>query len=178
MQRIVSRNRIGSQRQPAPAPHPFQQQPFGAGSEVSWGVIDRLRELGFGEVVTPVNFGGEALDPEMFLNKRAEMWWAMRGWLHCEEGEVSIPDDDTLHKDLSIMPPEKRTSTNRIQLISKNELRKKYRFSPDCGDALALTFAFPVKQTNGEERIRKKQISKAASPLKTLTRMRQFSKIS
>lgn len=143
-----------------------------------WGVIDRLRELGYGEVVTPVNFGGEALDPEMFLNKRAEMWWTMRGWLHCEEGEVSIPDDDALHKDLSIMPPEKRTSTNRIQLISKNELRKKYRFSPDCADALALTFAFPVKQTNGEERIRKKQISKASSPLRTLTRMRQFSKTS
>lgn len=140
-----------------------------------WGVIDRLRELGYGEVVTPVNFGGEALDPEMFLNKRAEMWWTMRGWIHCEDGEVSIPDDDALHKDLSIMPPEKRTSTNRIQLVSKNELRKKYRFSPDCADALALTFAYPVRQTNSEERIKKKIARKTDSPLGTLKRMRQFS---
>lgn len=140
-----------------------------------WDVVDKLRALGYGEIVTPVNFGGEASNQEMFLNKRAEMWWDMRNWIHGDDGPVSIPDDDNLHKDLSIMPPEKRTSTNRIQLISKKELKKKYRFSPDNGDALALTFAFPVKQTNGEDRIKKKIQKKVDSPLGTLKRMRQFS---
>jgi hypothetical protein len=141
-----------------------------------WDVVDRLRGLGYGEIVTPVNFGGEAQNQEMFLNKRAEMWWDMRNWLHGDDGPVSIPDDDNLHKDLSIMPPEKRTGTNRIQLVSKKELKKKYRFSPDCGDALALTFAFPVKQTNGEggQRVRKKTVTKVTSPLSTLNRMRRY----
>jgi hypothetical protein len=140
-----------------------------------WGIISRLRELGFGDVVVPVNFGGEASNPEMFLNKRAEIWWTMRDWLHCEDGEVQIPDDDALHKDLAIMPPEKRTSTNRIQLVSKDMLRQKFRFSPDIGDALALTFAFPVRRlNNGEERVRKKIAKKADSPLATLKRMRQY----
>lgn len=139
-----------------------------------WGIISRLRELGYTERVCPVNFGGEASNPEMFLNKRAEMWWEMRDWIHCEHGEVSIPDDDALHKDLAIMPPEKRTSTNRIQLVSKDFLKSKFRFSPDIGDGLALTFALPVKRTNGGQRIRKAVSRKSNSPLRTLKRMRQY----
>lgn len=140
-----------------------------------WGIIDRLRELGYGEVVTPVNFGGEAMNPEMFLNKRAEIWWLGRDWLHEENGAVSIPDTDELHKDISIMPPEKRTSTNRIQFVSKKELKKLFRISPDIWESFLLTFAYPVRRTNSEERVRKKVIKKADSPLSTLKRMRQFS---
>mgnify|MGYP003348594533 CR=1 FL=1 len=40
------------------------------------GVIDRLRQLGYD--VTEVPFGGKATMANLFLNRRAEMWWAMK----------------------------------------------------------------------------------------------------
>jgi hypothetical protein len=71
------------------------------------------------------------------------MWGLMRDWL-MEEGGVGIVDDDGLHRDL-VAPQEAHNSTNRIQLERKDEIRKRLGFSPDAGDALALTFAFPVR---------------------------------
>lgn len=110
---------------------------------VGAGIVDRLREMGYRDIVTGVDFGSKASDPDRFMNKRAEMWGLMRDWL-MEEGGVGIVDDDGLHRDL-VAPQEAHNSTNRIQLERKDEIRKRLGFSPDAGDALALTFAFPVR---------------------------------
>jgi hypothetical protein len=107
------------------------------------GVYDRLVELGYGDVVKAVNFGGKAMQPERFLNKRAEMWATMGGWL--EEVPVSIPDDAGLVRDL-VTPKYKIRSNGQIQLESKDEMKKRLSRSTDSGDALALTFAYPVAQ--------------------------------
>lgn len=116
------------------------------------GVYDRLDELGYGEVVTAVNFGGRANKPERYFNKRSEIWVLTRDWL---EGTVpvSIPEDTKLAKDL-VTPQYEILSDGRFRLESKtfmfDRLRKegKKAFSPDAGDALALTFSdMIVKRT-------------------------------
>lgn len=105
------------------------------------GVVDRLRELGFGNKIEAVNFGEKALDSDKYRNKRAECWWLMNDWLN--EPPVQIPDLDTLHADLC-SPGFKQDSNQRRILESKEDIRKRGMPSPDEGDALALTFASPV----------------------------------
>jgi len=107
------------------------------------GMYDRLVEMGFGKRVRLVNFGGKAFDPDKYKNRRAEMWDGVRIWLESEE-EVQLPDLDTLQADLCA-PGYKYTSTTQIQLEAKDEIKKRIGKSPDEGDALALTFAEPVK---------------------------------
>jgi len=137
-----------------------------------WGVVDRLVELGFGQIVQGIHFGGKPIEEDQYLNKRAEMWCLTRNWLDGESGEVNIPDDDRLHKDLMMMPKEKPTSRGLTQLLSKREIRKLFKMSPDIGDGLALTFAYPVRRSMGENQQRMRKVVKAQSPLGTLRRMR------
>jgi len=101
------------------------------------GVIDRLRQLGY--FVTEVNFGGKALKP-MYNNKRSEMWDGIRLWL--DDGG-SLPPNVDLKTDLCV-PTYKFDSSNRLQLESKDDIKKRGGRSPDLGDALALTFSYPV----------------------------------
>lgn len=115
-----------------------------------YGTIDRLKEMNYGKFVEGVNFGSRADQAELYANKRAEMWIEMRDWIH--EGDVNIPDDETLHADLAIMPDFLTTSNGKMQLIGKDKIRKEYHRSPDVGDALALTFAAPVRRVEGGNR--------------------------
>jgi hypothetical protein len=106
------------------------------------GVVDRLLELGHKDVVVAINFGSSAIDSERYINRRAEMWWKMGGWL-AGDMPVMIPDLDSLHSDLC-GPRYTHDSNSRKQLESKEAMRKRGVKSPDEGDALALTFAEPV----------------------------------
>lgn len=108
------------------------------------GVVDRLRELGYRNMVIPVNGGEKPLDSQKYFNKRAEMWGEMREWL--KDQPAQIPDDDVLHGDLT-GPLYSYDSNTRLKLERKEDMRKRGLRSPDDGDALALTFAFPF----GEE---------------------------
>jgi hypothetical protein len=109
------------------------------------GIIDRLRELGHGQIVKAVNFGGVALQEDRYANKRAEIWSLMGDWL--KEVPVSIPDSDSLHSDLCA-PFYDADSLGRVTLESKDRMRARGVRSPDEGDALALTFAFPALRNN------------------------------
>jgi len=101
------------------------------------GVIDRLRQLGY--FVTEVNFGGKALNPT-YNNKRSEMWDNIRIWL--DDGGA-LPNNTDLKTDLCV-PLYKFDNSNRMQLESKDDIKKRGGRSPDLGDALALTFSYPV----------------------------------
>jgi hypothetical protein len=107
----------------------------GAGS----GVIDRLRQLQYD--VFEVNFGGKPGDAR-YVNKRAEMWFEMAQWI---KSGGAIPNDMNLKLELGT-PTYKYDAANRIQLESKDEIKKRLpdAGSPDLADALALTFAMPV----------------------------------
>lgn len=102
------------------------------------GVIDRLRQLG--HVVMEVNFGGKPTDPH-YVNKRAEMWDTMRQWL--DQGG-KLPDHERLKQDLCTPLYTYANAANRFALESKDDIRKRGLPSPDYGDALALTFAYPA----------------------------------
>lgn len=112
---------------------------------VGAGVVDVLHEMGFESLVVPVNFGGRALDEELYVNKRVEMWCLMADWLN-QEGGVEIPDSDSLHSDLVTPTYTHNVVRNQKVLESKEQMKKRGIPSPDDGDALALTFAFPVAQ--------------------------------
>jgi len=104
------------------------------------GVYDLLRQ--WGETITPVDFGsGATRKPDLYANKRAEMWGYMRQWL--EEGGA-LPEDQELAAHLSA-PMYEYTPANKLQLESKKNIKKRGLPSPDKGDALALTFAQPVQ---------------------------------
>lgn len=108
------------------------------------GVIDRLTEQRY--KVRGVNFGSRA-DNSMYLNKRAEMWGDMKEWLKTAsigyDGPTRQQDNQRLKSDLC-GPTYKVNSIGAIVLEAKDAMKKRGLASPDCADALAITFAFPV----------------------------------
>jgi len=115
----------------------------GAGS----GVIDRLRQLSYDVIEIP--FGGKAMKPDQFINRRSEMWWLMKQWI--EEGGA-IPNDIALKQELAT-PIYWYDNVGRRVLESKDQIKKRLQGagSPDLADALALTFALPVAKKVPED---------------------------
>lgn len=107
----------------------------GGGAEL----VDRLHELGYEGRVVAVSFGSTPLAPDKYPNKRCEMWGEMNLWLRDENLPPQIPDSDEVQSDLCASPYS-RDSNDRIRLLKKEQIIKDYGFSPDSGDALALTF--------------------------------------
>lgn len=106
------------------------------------GVIDRLRQLGHDVIEVP--FGGKATQANLYLNRRAEMWWEMKQWL---ESGGAIPNNASLKQELAT-PVYWFDHAGRKVLEPKNEIKKRLQGggSPDMADALALTFAYPVRK--------------------------------
>nr|MDT0253026.1 hypothetical protein [Endozoicomonas sp.] len=100
------------------------------------GVVDQLVELGYR--IQEVNAANKSDDEERYLNKRAEMWGRMKDWL---AGEVDIPDDPELADDLTGLEYGYTATKFQVQLEKKEDMKRRGLSSPDCGDALALTFA-------------------------------------
>lgn len=76
------------------------------------------------------------------LNKRAEMWKLARDWL--KEGGA-LPKDQKLYDEL-IGPETVARLDGKIQLESKESMKKRRQPSPNRADALALSFAYPVSR--------------------------------
>ena len=117
------------------------------------GIFDRLVEMGYGDTVRAVNFGGKPLEPPKIgedgkeigggpVNRRAEIWMASRDWL-AQPGGADLPDSDRLQSD-ACSPGYKYDSNSRVLLEKKEDMRKRGVPSPDEWDAVALTFAEPV----------------------------------
>lgn len=102
------------------------------------GVVDRLRQLK--HEVIGVNGSRIAGERQKYFNKRTEVWLLMKEWL---ERGGSIPNDKELKEDL-VAPEYGFDNQDRWQLERKEDVKERLGRSPDCGDALALTFAEPV----------------------------------
>lgn len=85
-------------------------------------------------------FSGESPDLGC-LNLRAHMYKQARDWL--KEGGA-IPDDQVLVDDLAGIETVPRLD-GKIQLESKKDMKARGLPSPGRGDALVLSFAYPVK---------------------------------
>lgn len=103
---------------------------------VGGGVCDRLRELGLPAI--GVNTSESPALRVTYLNLRAELWFKLKAWL--EARDVSLPKDDHLLAEL-VAVKYKFTSSGKLQIESKDEMRKRGLSSPDRADAVCLTFA-------------------------------------
>lgn len=103
------------------------------------GVVDRLHELGYADIVIGVNVAINAEEKTKYKNCRAELWDRMREWLIQDMG-VEIPDSDELQTDLSGIGYWYESSGDRLQIESTKELKKRGCLSPDTAVALTLTF--------------------------------------
>ena len=115
------------------------------------GVVDLLFAWGYGRVVTGVNFGAKPMNSRRYYNLRAEMWGNIKEWL--TDLPCDLPDDDALHADLC-SPMFSYTNIQQIKLESKEDMRKRGLKSPDGGDCLGLTFAYPVRALDAETKDR------------------------
>jgi len=132
------------------------------------GVFDRLIELGHRGIVVAVNGGEKPLNAQRFLNRRAEMWGLMKDWI--VEQPAQIPDDDILHADLS-RPKYKFDSNGRLVIEKKEDMKKRGIRSPDCADALSLTFYYPVTVFSDVQS--EKLASKVMSSQKLLNKLKE-----
>jgi len=107
---------------------------------VGAGVYDRLREQNYS--VEEFIAGAEAEDKERFLNLRAEAHWLFRERL--EKGNVDLPDDPDLIAQLSGIQYKIR-SDKKIQVESKDEMKKRGLKSPDRVDAIIMSFIGKVQ---------------------------------
>lgn len=107
------------------------------------GIYDRLVELGYRDKVVAVNFGEKAYDFDRYINKRAEMWSKLKQWL--VDYPCELPDSEELAIDIC-SPQYSYDSKSRVQIEKKEDMAKRGVKSPDCADALCLTFAEPVKE--------------------------------
>ena len=101
---------------------------------VGSSVVDHCRLLNVKFI--GVNSARAAENP-MLKNLREEMWHNLREWL---QNGADIPNDPDLVKDLIGLQYDYERSTDKLVLESKKDMRSR-QGSPDCGDALALTFA-------------------------------------
>ena len=104
---------------------------------VGWahGALDVLRAVGHSPI--GIAFNGKATDPR-YVNKRAEMWMNMAKWVQDGGALPHIPE---LVRELTA--PTYAYSHGKFQLEEKSQIKNRLGFSPDLGDALALTFSVP-----------------------------------
>lgn len=110
------------------------------GTGIGGPICDRLNQLGHKNVLE-VQFGAHAPDAK-YANMRAYMWGRLREWL----AHGAIDTDPQLEQDLTA-PGYHHDKQDRLVLEAKEQLKARGVDSPDDADALALTFAAPVKTT-------------------------------
>jgi hypothetical protein len=107
------------------------------------GVFDRLREQpDFASRVFGVNSAGKPRDDAEYLNIRAESWGNVRDWLR----DAVLEKHEGFYE--LAQPKYKITSAGKLQLESKEDMKKRGVPSPNVGDALALTLSKPTEGSN------------------------------
>lgn len=103
---------------------------------VGGGVVDALNSIGV-QGVNGVNVAEPAWNNDKYANLKAELWFSLRQRLL--DGEVSLPDDKDLEREL--MCSYKYNLTGKIVIQAKDDVKKALGRSPDLADSLVLAFA-------------------------------------
>lgn len=109
------------------------------------GFVDRLRELlsekrwGLSWALEDFNAARSPTGPdaERYLNRRAQAYWNLRTLL--QRGKVAVPEHEKLWEEL-LATEYRLTSSGKIQIVEKDELRVTLGRSPDFADATAFAF--------------------------------------
>ncbi|HVD04285.1 MAG TPA: hypothetical protein VNF75_09180 [Candidatus Dormibacteraeota bacterium] len=108
------------------------------------GVLDRLREQGLGAEgfnASEASSGHDRSGELAFLNRRSEAWWGLRELLDpAYDSDLCLVPDDQLLGDLCA-PRWTVTSSGKVQIESKDQIRKRVGRSTDAGDAVVMAFA-------------------------------------
>lgn len=123
-----------------------EEQPdtvFVEGTGIGAGVVDRLIQLGFDNVIEVLG-GSEPSEGKIYYNARTEMWARMRKWL---EG-ADIPENQDLHHDLIAVEYGFMNKKQLLQVEPQEKMKERGLDSPDTADALRATFyqAVPMKR--------------------------------
>jgi phage terminase large subunit len=100
------------------------------------GVVDRLRELNL--PARGINVSESPAMGTTYRNLKAELWHKAKAWL--EARDCWMPKDELLVAELATVRYS-FTSSGKIQIEGKDEIRKRGLASPDRADAFCLTFA-------------------------------------
>lgn len=115
------------------------------------GVADRGKELG--RPFIGINVGEKADEEaeeeaqEAFANLRAQYWWQLRAMFEADNIDID-PQDDDLAAELAAIRF-KRLSNGKIQIESKEDMKRRGQPSPNRADALMLAFATPRAEPGG-----------------------------
>lgn len=117
------------------------------------GPVDRLREL-FPHKQSRIQPFNASESTEMkdrarelgYSNHRTAAWWNMRELLDpAYDSEIALPPCDILTGDLTAPKRGKDTSSGKITVESKKDIKKRLGRSTDDGDAVVMAF-FPRKR--------------------------------
>src|SRR5262245_789423 len=100
------------------------------------GVHDRCKELGL--PVRAINVGEAAATRDNCMRLRDELWFKGRDWF--QDRTCSMPQDEALIAELTA-PTHTFSSTGKMVVESKADMKKRGLRSPDLADAFLLTFA-------------------------------------
>jgi hypothetical protein len=117
------------------------------------GVVDRLNEQrrtrpGLPFAVEGIDVSKAPKNQERFFDLTSELWWNIRDMLDPNPASnptpIGLPPDEDLLGQLT----SRRytyTSTGKVRLESKDDIKKRGLSSPDRADAVVLAFAQPLK---------------------------------
>ena len=108
---------------------------------VGTGVEGRLDEMNiptFRVNVSEAPGGDSETEKAKFVNKRAQLYWSLRGQLDPSNPEsIGLPNDEELIEEL-VSTKFKVNSAGKIQIIPKDEIKQIIGRSPDKADALMI----------------------------------------
>lgn len=103
------------------------------------GVADRLLEMGL--PVIHVNVAEAPAQSDRFQNLRAELWYQCREWFEKKECTLNAPQNTLKLVEELVAVNQKYTSLGKVQIESKDEMKRRGLKSPNLADALIITFA-------------------------------------
>lgn len=136
---------------------------------IGWSLTGRLRELStkhfynagpgvtHNAEVVGINFAEASVDPDRFINLRAEVYWTIgREYSRLRRWDLSSVEDEVF-QELTAPSYKIMDSKGKIKIQAKDEIRSLLGRSPDRADALLLAFAggdwvgtLPSRQDMGE----------------------------
>lgn len=124
------------------------------------GVVDRLREISYPTIA--INFAQKAQDQRHFLNVRDEMYWIVRELFR--SNEIAIPNNEALINQLCAIRYKINSKANRIEIESKDDMKKRGMRSPDEADSFCLA-VYAARRFNASSVSRRVNGTRTSAPI-------------